>query len=320
MPQKRARIVSVGTAVPERIVTNKDLEGLLDTSDEWIATRTGIRRRHVFADGEDAQAYEIGGKASRRALEKAGLRPSDIDGIICATFTPDYFFPSTACLIGNYLGISNGVFAFDVSAACAGFVYGLALANSLILSGQCGRVLLVGAEVISKTLDWTDRSTAILFGDAAGAVIVEGSNGGDAGILATYLGSDGSLGEILTLPAWGKHRYMTMNGSEVFKHAVRIMGSAVLRALEACGLDRSDIDLLVPHQANARIIKSLAEHFDVPMEKVVTNLEEYGNTSSASIPLALEEAWNDGRVTDGSIVAFTSLGGGLAYASAIVRF
>jgi 3-oxoacyl-[acyl-carrier-protein] synthase-3 len=273
----------------------------------------------VFAEGAAGDAYVLGGKAAARALEQAQLGPSDIDGIICATFTPDYFFPSTACLIGKYLGIKEA-FAFDVSAACAGFVYGLSIANAMIVSGQYTRVLVVGSEVISKTVDWRDRSTAILFGDAAGAVVVAPSPDEHRGILATYLGSDGSLSDILTMPAWGDVRYMTMKGSEVFKHAVRMMGEAVVKALAQCGLDRSAIDLLIPHQANVRIIKSLAEHFGIPMEKVVVNLEEYGNTSSASVPLALEEAWNAGRIKEGTLVAFTSLGGGVVYGSAIVRF
>ncbi|MBD3391762.1 MAG: beta-ketoacyl-ACP synthase III [Chitinivibrionales bacterium] len=319
MPSTRAHIVSVGTAVPDRVLTNEDLEKILDTSDEWITTRTGIKRRHVLDKGDPTTASELGARAASRALAGAGLAPGDIDGIICATFTPDYFFPSTACLIGRHLGIHD-VCAFDISAACAGFVYGLSLANALVLSGQCAKVLVVGAEIISKTLDWNDRSTAILFGDGAGAVVVAAHEQPDTGILGTYLSSDGRLSDILTMPAWGERRCMTMKGSEVFKHAVRLMGDAVFKALDAAGLDHGAIDLLIPHQANARIISSLAEHFAVPREKVVTNLQEYGNTSSASIPLALQDAFNDGRITGGTLVALTSLGGGLACASAIIRF
>jgi 3-oxoacyl-[acyl-carrier-protein] synthase-3 len=319
MAHARARIVSVGTAVPQRIVSNTDLEQCLDTSDEWITTRTGISRRHVFAKDEPASAAELGATAAQRALEMAGIDAGQIDGIICATFTPDNFFPSTACDIARKLG-AEGVCAFDLSAACAGFVYSLAVANSLILSKQCSRIIVVGSEIISKTIDWTDRSTAILFGDGAGAVVVEAADGDSAGILTTYLASDGALSDILTLPAWGEARFMKMKGSEVFKYAVRMMAEAVEKALEACGLTRDDIDVLIPHQANIRIIQSIAEHMGLSMDKVVANLREYGNTSSASIPLALEEAWRDGRVHDGSLVAFTSLGGGVAYGSAIVRF
>lgn len=319
MSQKRSQILSVGTAVPNRILTNKDIESFLDTSDEWITTRTGIKRRHVYAQGKAEPAFELGARAAAQALVNARMSPSDIDGIICATFTPDYLFPSTACCIARRLGI-KGVMAFDLSAACAGFVYGLSTADAFIASGRCRRIMLVGVEIISKTLDWSDRSTAILFGDAAGAVVIGESERPDKGILSTYLSSDGTLGEILSLPIWGEKRFMYMKGGEVFKHAVRMMGDVVVKALEKCGLDRCAVDLLIPHQANMRIIISLAEHLGIPMEKVVTNLDEYGNTSSASIPLALEDAWRDGRIRDGSVVAFTALGGGVAYGSAVVRF
>lgn len=316
---RRARIVSVGCSVPEHVLTNKDLEKILDTSDEWIAARTGIRERHVFEKGTEANAYELGGKACKAALEKAGCKPDDIDGIICATFSPDCFFPSTACKIQHYIGNTNAC-AFDVSAACAGFVHALVLANSMIISGQCNRMLVVGAEITSKTLDWTDRTTCILFGDGAGAVVVEACESEDTGILSTYLKSNGSLGDILYLPAWGENRFMHMNGNEVFKHAVRLMGEATDSCLKQAGIKTEDIDLLIPHQANIRIIEAMSRHMNVPREKIVTNLERYGNTSSASIPLALEEAWAQGRVKPGSIVVFTALGGGLVWGSAVVCF
>lgn len=317
--QRIARIVSVGSSVPERIVTNKDLEQILDTSDEWIATRTGIRQRHVFASGDTARAYELGGKAALAALSSAHCSPQDVDGIICATFSPDFFFPSTACKIQQYIGNSRAC-AFDVSAACAGFVYALSIADAMIVSGQCKRMLVVGAEVTSRTVDWTDRGTCILFGDGAGAVLLEEHVGGDRGILATYLNSNGALGDILYLPAWGENRFMKMNGNEVYKHAVRLMVEATELCLAKAGLSIDKVDLLIPHQANIRIINAIAKHMNLPSEKVVTNLDRYGNTSSASIPLALEDAWKDGRIKDGTVAVFTSLGGGLAWGSAVVRF
>lgn len=317
--KRRARILSVGTSVPDRILTNKDLEKFLDTSDEWIATRTGIRERHVFEKGTRALASELGGQAALRALEKANLSPNDIDGIICGTFSPDCFFPSTACKIQNFIGNTTAS-AFDVSAACAGFVYALNIANAMIISGQCHRMLVVGAEVTSKTLNWEDRSTCILFGDGAGAVVLEAHESDDTGILSAYIKSNGSLGDILYLPAWGDERYMHMNGNEVFKHAVRLMGEASEYCLTQAGLTINDVDLLIPHQANIRIIDSISRHMNIPKEKIVVNLERYGNTSSASIPLALEEAWQQGRVKPGSVVVFTALGGGLVWGSAVVRF
>jgi 3-oxoacyl-[acyl-carrier-protein] synthase-3 len=319
MPAKRARILSVGTAVPDNIVTNKDLEKILQTTDEWISSRTGIRERRISKPSDNATAYELGAKAAAVALSRANVSPQDVDAVICATFTPDNFFPSTACLMANKLGCTKS-FAFDISAACAGFVYGLTMANSFILSGQCKTILLVGAEIISKTLDWTDRTTAILFGDGAGAVVIRVEEDSDTGILSAFLQSDGSQGEILRLPAWGDVRTMSMKGAEVFKNAVRMMSDVTSQALINAGLAKSDINLLIPHQANIRIIQAISEHMEIPMDRVITNLQKYGNTSSASIPLALEEAWQSDRITPGTVVAFTALGGGLAAGSAIVRF
>ncbi len=317
--QRYSRIVAAGSSVPERVVTNKDLERFLDTSDEWITTRTGIRQRHMFEKGEDAKAGDLGGKAAMAALASAGYSPKDVDGIICATFSPDCFFPSTACKIQNFIGNTNAC-AFDVSAACAGFVYALSIADAMIASGRCNRMLVVGAEITSRTVDWTDRSTCILFGDAAAAVLLEAHDDKDRGILATYLNSNGALGDILYLPAWGDKRYMKMNGNEVYKHAVRLMGEATELCLKKAGLTIDKVDLLIPHQANIRIINAIAKHMNLPGSKVVANLDRYGNTSSASIPLALEEAWKDGRIKDGTLAVFTSLGGGLAWGSAVVRF
>ncbi len=321
-PLRRTRIVSVGTSVPDHIMPNKDFESFLDTTDEWISARTGIKQRHICEKNNPMQTSELGGKAAKNALEKAGYAADEIDGIICATFSPDCFFPSTACKIQNYIGNTKAL-AFDVSAACAGFVYALTVANSMILSGQCTKMLVIGAEMNSRTLDWTDRTTCILFGDGAGAVVLEAcenTDGTDRGILSTFLKSNGSLGDILYLPAWGDDRYMRMNGNDVFKHAVRLMGEATEQCLQMAGLTFAEVDLLIPHQANIRIIDAMAKHMHLPKEKVIVNLDRFGNTSSASIPLALNDAWSDGKIKPGTVVAFTALGGGLVWGSVLVRF
>lgn len=316
---KRSRILSVGCAVPPQILTNKDLEKFLDTSDEWIVKRTGIKQRHIVGKDEPIHTYELGAKAAAQALANAGLTKDDVDGIICATFTPDYFFPSTACKIQSVL-VCNNAFAFDVSAACSGFVYALSIAHAMIASGSCKTIIVVGAEIASKTLDWTDRSTSILFGDGAGAVVLQATEADDKGILSTYLKSDGSLGDILYLPAWGEKRFMKMNGNEVYKHAVRMMGEAVKICLSQVGLAVEQIDLLIPHQANMRIIQAISSHLNVPMEKIICNMDRYSNTGSASIPLALQDAWTTGRIQEGALVVFVALGGGLATGSVAVRF
>ncbi|HLV30241.1 MAG TPA: beta-ketoacyl-ACP synthase III [Chitinispirillaceae bacterium] len=320
MKNKRcAQIISTGTYVPEPVMTNKDFEKFLDTSDEWIETRTGIKSRHIVPRDKHVAASELGAKAADIAMKRAGIDPDQIDGIICATFTPDSFFPSTACRIQATLGCSCS-FAFDISAACAGFIYALSNANALIVAGNARNILVVGSEVISKTLDWTDRSTCILFGDGAGAVLMQGSEENGRGVLSTYMASDGTLGDILMLPSWGEKRTMKMKGNEVFKHAVRMMSNASLRALEMAGINMDQIDLFIPHQANIRIIQSVADHLSIPDEKVVLNLQKYGNTSSASIPLALDEVWNMGLIKEGTKVLLTALGGGVTVGSSIVRF
>lgn len=314
----RAKILSVGTYVPEKVLPNAYFEKILDTSDEWIATRTGIRERRVVDADNPMSAAEMGCRAARLALERAGVAAKSVDGIIVATFTPDNFFPSTACRMQADLGCT-GAFAFDISAACAGFVYALTVANNMIVSGQAKTILVVGSEVISKTLDWSDRGTCILFGDGAGVVVLQADDGGrrDKGILSCYLSSDGTMGDLLNLPSWGDERFLKMKGNEVFRHAVRMMSDASVRAARQAGLGVEEIDLLIPHQANMRIIQSIADTLSVPMDKVVMNLEKYGNTSSASIPLALEEAWADGRVRDGSKVLFVGLGGGFTVGSVV---
>lgn len=315
----RAQIISVGAFVPDNVLTNKDMEKIVDTSDEWIVQRTGIKERHIVPFDQQVNASELGAKAAKIALDKAGMSPKDIDGIICATFTPDSFFPSTACRIQAILGCSNA-FAFDMSAACAGFVYALTVANSMVLSGQGSNLLVIGSEVISRTLDYTDRSTCILFGDGAGAVVVKGSHETEKGILSTYLCSDGTAGDILELPSWGEKRTMRMKGNEVFKHAVRNMSDASVKALQIAGLDLADVDYLIPHQANIRIITAVSGNLQIPSHKVISNLEKYGNTSSASIPIALDEAWNNGNIVQGKKVLITALGGGLVAGSAVISF
>jgi 3-oxoacyl-[acyl-carrier-protein] synthase-3 len=315
---KRSRILSVGAYVPDTIITNRDFETFLDTSDEWIVTRTGIRERHIVPRGSSVRVSELGTNAARIALERAGIAPEQVDGIICATVTPDTLYPSTACTLQAKLGCKNA-FAFDLLAACAGFIYSLSLANSMILSGHAKTLLVVGAEILTKTVDWTDRATCILFGDGAGAVVVQGTNE-DEGILSTCLGSDGTHGDILTFSPWGENRFMHMQGNDVYKYAVRFITKIGQKAVAAAGLTLADIDLLIPHQANIRIIKAVGEQLHIPPEKVVTNLERYGNTSSASIPLVLNEAWGEGRIKKGTKVLFATLGGGLAYAGAVVRF
>ncbi len=302
--------------MPETVLTNKQIETFLNTSDEWITTRTGIKERRIVPKDGQISASEMGSKAAMIALERAGLCASDVDGIAVATFTPDNFFPSTACRIQSELGC-EGAFAFDLSAACAGFVYVLTVASNMILSGQAKTMLVIGSEVISKTLDWTDRGTCILFGDGAGAVVLQAREDSSKGILSSYLSSDGSLGNILQLPAWGENRVMQMKGNEVFKHAVRLMTDASRKAVSKAGLSIEQIDLLIPHQANIRIIQSIAEQLSIPMSKVVTNLDRYGNTSSASIPLALEEAWLDGRVKEDTKVLMVGLGGGITVGSVV---
>ncbi len=319
MPARRSAILSVGSSVPDNRVTNEDIARTVDTSDEWIVTRTGIRERRIVPPGSSITACEMGVQASRIALKRAAVDPVDVDAVLCATFTPDCFFPSTACRMQHELGCTRA-FAFDLSAACSGFVYGLAMADACIKSGQCTTVLVVGTEYISRTLDWSDRATCILFGDAAGAAVVRATDEPDRGVLSVCLGSDGSLGDILTLPAFGERRVMSMKGSEVYKNAVRMMGDKALEACRKAGVGLDQVDVLVPHQANVRIIQGLAERLGLPMSKVISNLERYGNTSSASIPLAIDEAWQEGRIGPGTLAVITALGGGVTQGAAVIRF
>lgn len=323
----RVGISGLGAYVPEKVVTNFDLEKMVDTTDEWIRTRTGIRERHLAAKGQSAS--DLGLIAAKEALSDAGLSPSDLDLIIVATITPDMLFPSTACYLQTKLGAKCG--AFDVAAACSGFPFALAVADGFIRSGQYRHILVVGSEVLSNFIDWTDRSTCVLFGDGAGAAIVSRTEGPHE-ILATYLGSDGSQADILQLPAGGsmypptqetianKLHFVKMQGSEVFKVAVRTMEIAVREILKAGNLTLQDIDCLIPHQANMRILQAVAERLELPLEKVFVNVDRFGNMSSASTVVALYEAVKSGMIKKGSTVVLVAFGGGLTWASTLIKW
>ena len=310
------------------MLTNQDLEQIVDTSDEWITSRTGIKERRISDPATPSSVLAT--KAAERALESAGLKGSDLDQIVVGTVTGDRTFPSTACIVQDRLGATRA-HAFDISAACAGFLYGLSVGRSAIESGAADTVLVIGVETLSKIVNWTDRNTCVLFGDAAGAVVLR-STGAPGGILATRLHSDGSLVHLLEMPAGGSlmppshetvaQRLHTihMSGNDVFKHAVRAMESVALEALEAAGRKPEDLSLLVPHQANYRIIDATARRLGLPMEKVFVNLDRYGNTSAASIPLALDEANRGGRIRKGDLVEMVTFGGGFTWAAAVVEW
>jgi len=319
-------ILGVGKYSPERRLTNHDLEKMVDTSDEWIVTRTGIRERRIAAPHEATSdlAYE----AAVRALKAAGVAAEDVDLIIVATITPDMFFPSTACLVQDRLGARNAA-AFDVSAACSGFIYALASASGMIATGLYRNALVIGAECLSRVTDYSDRNTCILFGDGAGAAVL-GPVPAGRGFRSFVLGADGSGGELLNIPAGGSRtpptadtvarhmHFMKMNGREVFKFAVRVIGTATEEALQKAGLAKEDIDLLVPHQANIRIIQSALERFGLPEEKCVVNVDRYGNMSAASIPVALAEAVEEGRVREGDRLVLVGFGGGLTWGASVL--
>jgi len=323
----RARIVGTGSYVPERVLTNADLERMVATSDTWIVERTGIRERRIAAPGEACS--DLGTKAAERALEAAGLTAADLDLILVATCTGDSPLPSTACLIQHRLGAVRAA-ACDISAACCGFVYALAVGEAYVKTGL-RHILVVGAEVMSVITDWTDRSTCILFGDGAGAVVL-GPADGDRGILSSHLHSDGNLWDLICVPGGGSRippsdkmladglQYIKMKGNETFKVAVKTLEESARETLSANHLSMDDLDLYVPHQANARIIKAVADRLELPMEKVVLNMDRYGNTSAASIPLALDEAVRSARVKDGSLVMIAAFGSGLTWASALIRW
>jgi 3-oxoacyl-[acyl-carrier-protein] synthase III len=318
----RSILAGVGAYLPERVVTNDELARTVETSDEWIRERTGIRQRHIAAAHETA-AF-MGAAASRAALADAGAGPGEVDAIILATSTPDQAFPATALRVQAALGVTRG-FGFDVSAACAGFVYALSIADGIIRSGQARTALVIGSEVYSRILNWRDRGTCVLFGDGAGAVFLRAGKGSgriDRGILSTHLHAQGALGDILYVDgAVGQDRpgHLVMNGREVFRHAVVRLAEAVEEALAANGLERRDIDWLVPHQANLRIIDAMGRKLGLPPERVVITVDRHANTSAASVPLALAEARGDGRIRQGDLVLMEALGGGLSWGSALVR-
>jgi 3-oxoacyl-[acyl-carrier-protein] synthase-3 len=319
----RAILEGVGAYLPERVVTNDELATRVDTSDAWIVERTGIRQRHLAGPHETA-AF-MGTRAAALALAHAGAEPGDVDAIILATSTPDQAFPATALKVQAALGI--GGFGFDISAACSGFVYGLSVADAMIRAGQVRGVLVIGSEVYSRILDWTDRTTCVLFGDGAGAVFLRAGeqpgNSTDRGILSTHLHAQGSLGELLYVDgAVGRPElpsHLRMNGREVFRHAVAKLAAVVDEALVANGLTQADIDWLVPHQANRRIIDAMGRKLGLSSERVIMTVDRHANTSAASIPLALSEAWNNGRMKHGDLVIFEALGGGMTWGSALVR-
>jgi 3-oxoacyl-[acyl-carrier-protein] synthase-3 len=324
-----AEIASIGTAVPPGVLTNADLSRMLDTSDDWIVERTGIRERRIATP--DQTVATLSHEASAKALERAGVTAAEIDSIVLATASPDRLLPSTACDLQALLGAENAA-AFDIGAACPGYVYALAVAEGLIASGQSRTVLVVGAEKLSTITDFQDRSTAILFGDGAGASVVRRSTRPGRGILSTFIKSDGRLAPLLLRPGGGssnpisekvvcdRSHYMKMAGREVFKAAVLTMADACDAALRQAGVSAGEVDLLVPHQANLRIIEATAKHAGIPMSKVMVNLDRYGNTSSASIPLALDQAINEGRVGPGSLLLFVAFGAGLTWGSSVVRW
>lgn len=323
-----ARITGTGSYAPKKIITNHDLEKLVETSDEWITERTGIKERRIAEKGQCTSdlAYE----ACKRALKSAGTAPDQIDLIIVATMTPDKILPSVGCVLQEKLGAKKAA-AFDIYAACSGFIYGLSVANAFIKSDMYKNVLLVGAEILSRFTDWEDRTTCILFGDGAGAVVIQ-KHVGKRGILSTHLHSDGALAELIEVPGGAaqhpasfdtirkRMHFIKMKGNETFKAAVRSLEGVVQETLEHNGVKPEEIDFLVPHQANLRIIQAMAQRLNMPMEKVVLTLPKYGNTSAASIPMALDEAVRDGRIKENHLLLLEAFGGGLTWASALMRW
>lgn len=316
----RAVVRGTGHYLPERVVPNSYFEGRLDTSDEWIVTRTGIQRRHFAAEGETTSSMGI--EAAKKALAAAGMTADDIDGIVLATSTPDLTFPSSATMIQHGLGMSRG-FAYDVQAVCAGFIFALANANALIRNGDAKRLLVIGAETFSRILDWNDRSTCVLFGDGAGAVVLEGVEDSDRGILAVDLNTDGRYRDMLYVDGGvsttGTAGKLRMQGNPLFRQAVEKLAATADRALEKAGLGHQDIDFIVPHQANLRIISATANKLGLPMEQVVVTVQDHGNTSAASIPLALSVGFEKGQLKQGQVIVTEAIGGGLAWGSVVIR-
>ena len=324
----RSRVISTGSYLPDRVLSNFEIEKMVDTSDEWITERTGIKERRIAAENEAAS--DLAFEASKKALEKAGVNADSIDLILVATVTGDMPFPSTACFLQNKLEAVNAV-GFDINAACSGFLYGLYVADGFIRSGMHKRILVVGTEVLSRVTDWTDRATCVLFGDGAGAAIVEPTDE-ERGILSMHVNSDGRMWDLLHLPGGGSRNpvssdtierrlhYIKMKGNETFKVAVRTLEDLALKTLEENDLESPDLSLLIPHQANLRIIQATADRLKIPMERVIVNLDKYGNTSAASIPIALDEAVTSGRISEGDYILLEAFGGGLTWASALIKW
>ena len=329
MPKyKSVGIVGTGFYVPEKVLTNFDLGKMVDTTDEWIRTRTGIRERRIAAD--DQATSDLAVEAGRKALKDANIEPGEVDSIIVATLSPDMPFPPTACLVQHKLGIKHAC-AFDIEAACSGFIYALSVADSLIKVGNRKITLLIGSEVFSRIVDWKNRNTCVLMGDGAGAVVLREVENGK-GILSTHLDADGSGADLLKQPAGGSRlpasyetvkqglHYFKMEGNEVFKLAVKIMSESAITALKKAALSKKDLDWLIPHQANSRIIQSIAKRLSLPVEKVIVNLDKYGNTTAASIPIALDEAVKEGKIKEGHIVVLTAFGSGLTWGASVIRW
>jgi len=315
-----SRISGTGSYLPERVLTNHDLEKMVDTTDEWIRTRTGIERRHIAAPGETT--VDLAERAARRALEAAGVAPADVDFIAFGTTTPDLVFPNCGVLLQQRLGC-RGVPAFSVETACAGFMYALSIADKYVRCGEAQRALVIGAETLSRITDWSDRATAVLFADGAGAVLLEPAP--QPGILSTHLHADGHYKDLLycgsgVSTGFAAQLAISMAGNEVFKVAVNKLGQAVEEALAANGIERTALDWLVPHQANIRIIQATARKLDMPMERVIVTVQEHGNTSAASVPLALDAAVRDGRIRRGELLLLEAFGGGFTWGSALVRY
>ncbi|RDH89553.1 MAG: 3-oxoacyl-ACP synthase [endosymbiont of Seepiophila jonesi] len=320
-----SRIAGTGSYLPEKALTNKDLEKIVDTTDQWIVDRTGIKKRHIAAD--DEYTCDLAEKAARNAMEMAGVEPKDIDLIVVATTTPDQIFPSTACLLQARLGI-HGPAAFDVQAVCTGFVYAVGVADKFIKTGSAKRALVIGAETLSRIVDWSDRNTCVLFGDGAGAVVLEASE--KPGVISTHLHADGAFEGLLRVPSGVSRNYgalqegvayMEMRGNEVFKMAVTTLGRIVDETLKAANdMDRSDVDWLIPHQANIRIINATAKKLRTSMDRVVVTVHEHGNTSAASVPLALDTAVRDGRIKRGETLLMEAFGGGFTWGSVLAKF
>jgi 3-oxoacyl-[acyl-carrier-protein] synthase-3 len=320
----RAVVIGVGHYLPKRVVENAEFEETLDTNDEWIRSRSGIERRHFASEGETTSSMATA--AARAALADAGLKPEDVDAIILATSTADLTFPSAATMVQAELGMSTG-FAFDVQAVCAGFIFAMSNANAMIVSGQARRVLVIGAETFSRIMDWTDRSTCVLFGDGAGAVLLEAQEGSgtpaDRGILATDLHSDGRHKDLLYVDggvSTGTTGYLRMQGNQVFRHAVEKLAATATAALERAGVTSQEVDWVVPHQANIRIIQGTAKKLGLPMEKVVVTVQDHGNTSAASIPLALSVGRQRGQIKEGDLIVIEAIGGGLAWGAVVFRW